>query len=39
VFGHHGVLESGTLKVGDAVSAEVDQAKRGAPSATTRRPT
>ncbi|NGZ87659.1 alanine--tRNA ligase [Duganella aceris] len=28
VFGHHGVLESGSLKVGDAVSADVDQAKR-----------
>ncbi|AYM75069.1 alanine--tRNA ligase [Janthinobacterium agaricidamnosum] len=28
VFGHHGVLESGVLKVGDAVSAEVDTAKR-----------
>ena len=28
VFGHHGVLESGTLKVGDAVGADVDQAKR-----------
>ncbi|MYM65535.1 alanine--tRNA ligase [Pseudoduganella sp. FT55W] len=29
VFGHHGVLESGSLKVGDAVSAKVDEAKRG----------
>jgi len=29
VFGHHGVLASGALKVGDAVSATVDQAKRG----------
>ncbi|TFW16452.1 alanine--tRNA ligase [Duganella callida] len=28
VFGHHGVLASGSLKVGDAVSANVDQAKR-----------
>ncbi|NVD73010.1 alanine--tRNA ligase [Duganella sp. BJB1802] len=28
VFGHHGVLESGSLKVGDAVSANVDEAKR-----------
>ncbi|MGK5044842.1 alanine--tRNA ligase [Janthinobacterium sp. GB4P2] len=28
VFGHHGVLASGVLKVGDAVSAEVDTAKR-----------
>jgi len=28
VYGHHGVLESGSLKVGDAVSADVDQAKR-----------
>ncbi|WP_432382421.1 alanine--tRNA ligase [Duganella sp. P38] len=28
VFGHHGVLASGSLKVGDAVSADVDQAKR-----------
>ncbi|MYM84816.1 alanine--tRNA ligase [Duganella sp. FT50W] len=28
VFGHHGVLASGTLNVGDAVNAEVDQAKR-----------
>jgi alanyl-tRNA synthetase len=28
VFGHHGVLESGSLKVGDAVGADVDQAKR-----------
>ena len=28
VFGHHGVLESGVLKVGDAVSAQVDTAKR-----------
>jgi alanyl-tRNA synthetase len=28
VFGHHGVLESGALEVGDAVSADVDQAKR-----------
>jgi len=29
VFGHHGVLETGTLKVGDTVSADVDTAKRG----------
>ena len=29
VFGHHGVLESGALKVGDTVSADVDTAKRG----------
>jgi len=29
VFGHHGVLASGSLKVGDAVSAKVDEAKRG----------
>jgi alanyl-tRNA synthetase len=29
VFGHHGVLASGALKVGDAVSARVDEAKRG----------
>ncbi|MGZ3185046.1 MAG: alanine--tRNA ligase [Telluria sp.] len=28
VFGHHGVLASGSLKVGDAVAAEVDKAKR-----------
>ena len=28
VFGHHGVLRSGTLKVGDTVDAQVDQAKR-----------
>jgi alanyl-tRNA synthetase len=28
VFGHHGKLESGSLKVGDAVNADVDQAKR-----------
>jgi alanyl-tRNA synthetase len=28
VFGHHGVLASGSLKVGDAVNADVDQAKR-----------
>jgi alanyl-tRNA synthetase len=30
VFGHHGVLESGSLKVGDAVQAEVDTALRAA---------
>jgi alanyl-tRNA synthetase len=29
VFGHHGVVESGSLKVGDAVGAEVDQHLRG----------
>ncbi|MGK5025404.1 alanine--tRNA ligase [Janthinobacterium sp. RB2R34] len=29
VFGHHGVLENGTLKVGDTVSADVDTGKRG----------
>ena len=29
VFGHHGVLASGSLKVGDAVGAEVDQHSRG----------
>ncbi|MYN01623.1 alanine--tRNA ligase [Pseudoduganella sp. DS3] len=29
VFGHHGVLASGALKVGDAVGAEVDQHARG----------
>ncbi|MDB5871540.1 MAG: alaS, partial [Ramlibacter sp.] len=28
VFGHHGMLASGTLKVGDAVTAKVDMAKR-----------
>ncbi len=28
VFGHHGVLKSGALKVGDAVDAQVDEAKR-----------
>ncbi|NHZ65255.1 alanine--tRNA ligase [Massilia genomosp. 1] len=28
VFGHHGVLTSGVLKVGDTVSANVDQARR-----------
>jgi len=28
VFGHHGVLRSGALKVGDTVDAQVDQAKR-----------
>ncbi len=28
VFGHHGVLKSGALKVGDAVAAKVDQATR-----------
>jgi alanyl-tRNA synthetase len=28
VFGHHGVLAAGSLKVGDAVNADVDQAKR-----------
>ena len=28
VFGHHGVLREGTLKVGDTVDAQVDTAKR-----------
>ncbi len=28
VFGHHGTLASGALKVGDAVTAKVDMAKR-----------
>jgi len=30
VFGHHGTLQSGVLKVGDAVTAHVDAALRGA---------
>jgi len=30
VFGHHGTLESGSLKVGDAVTAQVDTAVRAA---------
>ena len=30
VFGHHGVLEAGSLKVGDAVEAQVDTAMRAA---------
>ncbi|MEO7391575.1 MAG: alanine--tRNA ligase [Ramlibacter sp.] len=30
VFGQHGMLASGTLKVGDAVTAKVDMAKRNA---------
>ena len=30
VFGHHGVLEAGSLKVGDAVQAQVDSAVRAA---------
>jgi alanyl-tRNA synthetase len=30
VFGHHGTLEQGTLAVGDAVSAQVNTAQRGA---------
>ena len=30
VFGHHGTLKSGSLKVGDAVIAHVDAAKRAA---------
>jgi alanyl-tRNA synthetase len=30
VFGHHGTLESGTLVVGDAVTASVDTAQRAA---------
>ncbi|CDG84790.1 alanine--tRNA ligase [Janthinobacterium agaricidamnosum] len=29
VFGQHGLLSAGSLKVGDSVSAEVDQVKRG----------
>jgi len=29
VFGHHGVLREGSLKVGDTVDAQVDTAKRG----------
>ena len=28
VFGHHGVLQSGVLKVGDKVDAQVDEVKR-----------
>jgi alanyl-tRNA synthetase len=28
VFGHHGVLDAGVLKVGDAVNAKVDEGKR-----------
>jgi len=28
VFGHHGVLQSGSLKVGDTVDAQVDETKR-----------
>jgi alanyl-tRNA synthetase len=28
VFGHHGVLQTGSLKVGDTVDAQVDEAKR-----------
>jgi alanyl-tRNA synthetase len=28
VFGHHGLLKSGALKVGDVVDAQVDEAKR-----------
>ncbi|MFS2026516.1 alanine--tRNA ligase [Massilia sp. CT11-137] len=28
VFGHHGVLQSGSLKVGDMVDAQVDEVKR-----------
>ena len=30
VFGHHGVLESGSLQVGDALTAQVDGARRAA---------
>jgi alanyl-tRNA synthetase len=30
VFGHHGTLESGTLKVGEVVAAQVDSAHRAA---------
>jgi alanyl-tRNA synthetase len=37
VFGHHGELRTGVLKVGDAVAAEVDAVR--APCATTRPPT
>jgi alanyl-tRNA synthetase len=28
VFGHHGVMQAGALKVGDTVDAQVDEAKR-----------
>jgi len=28
VFGHHGVLQSGVLKVGDTIDAQVDETKR-----------
>jgi alanyl-tRNA synthetase len=28
VFGHHGVVQSGVLKVGDAIDAQVDETKR-----------
>jgi alanyl-tRNA synthetase len=28
VFGHHGVMKTGSLKVGDTVDAQVDEAKR-----------
>ena len=28
VFGHHGVLQSGSIKVGDTVDAQVDEVKR-----------
>ncbi len=30
VYGHHGVMQQGTLKVGDTVNAQVDQAARAA---------
>ncbi len=30
VYGHHGVMTQGTLKVGDAVKAQVDEARRAA---------
>ena len=36
VFGHHGVVKTGELAVGDTVAAQVDLDKRSAPCATTR---
>ena len=39
VFGHHGVLESGTLSVGDSLLARVDAVRARAPCATTPPPT
>jgi alanyl-tRNA synthetase len=39
VFGHHGVVKTGTLTVGNGVAAKVDVLARRAPCATTRRPT